>query len=109
VQALVAGMNLLDGSLNPVFAKRGQISLAGSGEQRTAPPGFDLVEVADPGTGRVFVAYRKTGDGPGTWYAADLLEQAKVLIPTPGVTEGEIASFFGDIELVRLAFTVFGD
>ncbi|HWO11577.1 MAG TPA: zinc-dependent metalloprotease, partial [Polyangiaceae bacterium] len=38
VQSLVAGMNLLDGSLTPTYAHRGQISLLGSGEERTPPP-----------------------------------------------------------------------
>jgi len=109
IQALVAGMNLMDGSLNPTFAKQGQISLLGSGEQRTPSPGFDLVEVADPGTGRVFVAYRKTDGSGGPWYAADLLDQAKEILATPGVTDGAISNVFGDIELVRLAFKIFGD
>ena len=106
VQALVAGMNLLDGSLNPAFAKRGQISLAGSGEQRVAPEGFDLVEVADPRSGRVFVAYRKSDNSDGPWYAADMLEQAQALIDS-GASAPEINAFFGDIELVRFAFKIF--
>jgi hypothetical protein len=108
VQALVAGMNLLDGSLNPAYAKRGQISLLGSGEQRTAPEGFEMVEVADPKSGRMFVAYKKSTDPVGTWYAAELLEKAKTLIDN-GATEGEVASIFGDIELTRLAYSVFSD
>jgi len=107
VQALVAGMNLLDGSLNPAFAKRGEISLAGSGEQRVVPPeGFELVEVADPTSGRVFVAYRKADNSDGPWYAADLLEQAQKMIDD-GAPAPEVNAFFGDIELVRLAFKVF--
>jgi hypothetical protein len=105
-------MNLLDGSLNAAFAKRGQISLLGSGEQRTAPPGFDLVEVANPFTGRSFVAYRKSDNTDGPWYAADLLEQAKALVtPVPGeeLDQAAINNVFGDIELVRMAFNIFGE
>jgi hypothetical protein len=109
VQALVAGMNLLDGNLNPAYAKRGQISLLGSGEVRTAPEGFEMVEVADPKSGRMFVAYKKSTDPQGTWYAAELLEKAQALIGREGVTEGEISSIFGDIELTRLAYSVFSD
>ena len=110
VQALIAGMNLLDGSLNSTFAKRGQIALAESGEQRSAPAGFEEVSVADPGTGRVLVAYRKVGGADGPWYAADLLDQAKAeLAQTPPPSAGRIASIFGDIELVRLAFNIFED
>jgi len=105
VQALVAGMNLLDGSLNAAFAKRGQISLAGSGEEREAPAGFELVEVADPRSGRVFVAYRKSDNSDGPWYAADMLEQAQALIAA-NAPAAEINSFFGDIELVRRAYTL---
>jgi hypothetical protein len=112
VQALVAGMNLLDGSLNSTFAKRGQISLVGSGEQRTVPTGFEEVRVADPATGRDFVAYRKADGTGGPWYAADMLESAKTQVERfeagdQEVTEGTIASIFGDIELVRLAFNIF--
>jgi hypothetical protein len=110
VQALVAGMNLMDGSLNPTFAKQGQISLLGSGEQRVASPGFDLVEVADPLTGRAFVAYRKSDGTGGPWYAADLLDEAKAILATPGgADDGDVTNIFGDIELVRLAFKIFGD
>lgn len=109
VQALVAGMNMLDGSLNASFAKRGQISLLGSGEQRTAPEGFELVEVANPNSGRSFVAYRKTDGSPG-WYAADLIEKAKQIVdPDSGASAAEIDNIFGDIELVRLAFGILGD
>lgn len=112
VQALIAGMNLLDGSLNSTFAKRGQISLVGSGEQRAVPAGFEEVRVADPGTGRDFIAYRKVGNEDGPWYAADMLEAARVEVERfqagdPEVTEGRIAGIFGDIELVRLAFNIF--
>jgi hypothetical protein len=112
VQSLVAGMNLLDGSLNATFAKRGQISLLGSGEQRTAPTGFELVEVANPFTGRSFVAYRKSDNADGPWYAADLLDQAKLLVNPPEgeeLDEAAINNIFGDIELVRMAFNVFGE
>jgi len=109
VQALVAGMNMLDGSLNAAFAKRGQISLLGSGEQRTAPDGFELVEVANPSSGRSFVAYRKTDGSPG-WYAADLIEKAQqVVAPDSGASQADIDNVFGDIELVRLAFGILGD
>ena len=108
VQALVAGMNLLDGSLNTKFAKQGQISLVGSGESRTAPPGFTAVEVADPVSGRVFVAFRSADNSGGPWYAADLLEKAKTLLADPDSDPGEIASLFGDIELVRMAFNILG-
>jgi hypothetical protein len=108
VQALVAGMNLLDGSLNAEYAKRGQISLLGSGEQRTAPEGFEAVEVANPISGRSFVAYRKVGDPEGQWYAADLLQKTKTLIDSGNATEADIENAFGDIELVRLAFGIFG-
>jgi hypothetical protein len=108
VQALVAGMNLLDGSLNSTFAKRGQISLVGSGEQRAVPAGFEEVRVADPATGRDFIAYRKTNGEDGPWYAADMLEAAQAeLASTPAPSAGRIASIFGDIELVRLAFNIF--
>jgi len=108
VQALIAGMNLLDSSLNPAYAKRGQISLLGSGEVRSAPEGFELVDVADPKSGRMFVSYRRAGDPPGTWYAAELLEKAKVAIGN-GASEAEIENIFGDIELTRLAYGVFSD
>jgi hypothetical protein len=108
VQALVAGMNLLDGSLNAEYAKRGQISLLGSGEQRTAPDGFEAVEVASPTSGRSFVAYRKIGDPEGQWYAADLLQKTKTLIDGGTASEAEIENAFGDIELIRLAFGIFG-
>ncbi|HTV21416.1 MAG TPA: hypothetical protein VMG12_22165, partial [Polyangiaceae bacterium] len=110
VQALVAGMNLLDGSLNAAYAKRGQISLLGSGEERTAPPGFEVVEVASPISGRSFVAYRNPADPPGTWYAADLIDKAKKIVaPDSGASAGDIDNVFGDIELVRLAFGILGD
>jgi hypothetical protein len=102
-------MNMLDGSLNAAFAKRGQISLLGSGEQRTAPDGFELVEVANPSSGRSFVAYRKTDGSPG-WYAADLIEKAQqVVAPDSGASQADIDNVFGDIELVRLAFGILGD
>ena len=109
VQALVAGMNLLDGSLNAAFAKRGQISLLGSGEERTPPDGFEAVEVASPLSGRPFVAYRKADGTGGPWYAADLLEKAQVIVGNPNSTPADIDNVFGDIELVRLAFSVLGD
>jgi hypothetical protein len=119
VQSLVAGMNLLDGSLNAGYAKRGQISLLGSGEQRTAPAGYEAVEVSNPYTGRVFVAFKKPSDPPGTWYAAELLEQAKQLVAPcdtnpactddPTLDQAGIDNIFGDIELVRMAFNVFGE
>jgi hypothetical protein len=108
VQALVAGMNLLDGALNPAFAKQGQISLVGSGEQRDVPDGFEEVSIGDPASGRVFVAYRKVGNTDGPWYAADLLERAKAIVADPASTTGDKAGIFGDIELVRLAFGIFG-
>jgi hypothetical protein len=107
VQALVAGMNLLDGSLNAEFAKRGQISLVGSGEQRTAPPGFTAVEVASPTTGRMFVAYKKDGDLPGIWYAAEQIEKTKALIEREAPA-ADVENAFGDIELIRMAFGIFG-
>jgi hypothetical protein len=108
VQALVAGMNLLDAGLNPAYAKRGQISLLGSGEVRTAPEGFETVEVGDPKSGRSFVAYRKVGDPAGVWYAAELLEKAQTMIAN-GAEDFEIEGIFSDIELVRLAYSVFSD
>jgi hypothetical protein len=110
VQALVAGMNLMDGSLNPTFARQGQISLAGSGEQRDVPPeGFDLVEVSDPLTGRVFVAYRRSDGTGGPWYGADLLDEAQRVVDDPEASEAAIANIFGDVELVRFAFGIFGN
>jgi hypothetical protein len=111
VQALVAGMNLLDGSLNAKFAKRGQISLLGSGEQRTAPPGFELVEATDPATSRTYVAYRAVGGEGGPWYAADAIEAAKAVIASSEdpLVDGAVRRAFGDLELVRLAYTIFGD
>lgn len=108
VQALVAGMNLLDGTLNASFAKQGQISLGGSGEERTAPAGFTAVTATDPASGRIFVAYRKTDGTDGPWYAADLLDGANKLINSGTATAGDITTAFGDIELVRLAFGIFG-
>ncbi|MEY2935368.1 MAG: hypothetical protein RL033_6117 [Pseudomonadota bacterium] len=108
VQALVAGMNLLDSSLNTKFAKQGQVSLVGSGESRTAPAGFTSVEVADPVSGRVFQAFRSADRSGGPWYAADLVEQAQKLVADPNADEGDIASVFGDLELVRMAFNVLG-
>jgi hypothetical protein len=109
VQALVAGMNMLDGSLNAAFAKRGQISLLGSGEQRTAPEGYELVEAYNPGSGRSFVAYRSTDPASTGWYAADLLERAAQIVADPNSSEADIENVFGDIELVRLAFGILGD
>jgi len=108
VQALVAGMNLLDGTLNATFAKQGQISLGGSGEQRTAPAGFTEVTATDPASGRIFVAYRKTDGTGGPWYAADMLDAAQKLVDSGTATAGDITSAFGDVELVRLAFGIFG-
>jgi len=112
VQSLVAGMNLLDGTLNPAFARQGQISLLGSGEQRTPPTGFDAVSVSDPVSGREFVAYRKTGNVDGPWYGADLLEQAQKIKDDPSLTDqqraSDLSNIFGDIELVRFAFNVLG-
>jgi hypothetical protein len=111
VQALVAGMNLLDGSLNAKFAKQGQVSLVGSGESRVVPDGFESLEVADPISGRVFVAFRRAGDVAGTWYAADLVERTQLLLAKPNRDandENELSNLFGDLELVRLAFNVFG-
>lgn len=107
VQALVAGMNLLDGTLNSTFAKQGQISLSGSGEQRVAPAGFDLVEAADPFSGRVFIAYRRSDGTGGPWYAADMLDRANAIVAEDPEDEGRIRAVFGDIELIRLAFKVF--
>jgi hypothetical protein len=108
VQALVAGMNMLDGSSNPAFAKRGQISLLGSGEQRTPPAGFELVEAFNPNSGRSFVAYRAADGSPG-WYAADLLEKAANVVADENSSPADIDNIFGDIELVRLAFGILGD
>jgi len=68
--------------------------------------------VANPFTGRSFVAYRKIDNSDGPWYAADLLDQAKALVNVPEGTEldeAAINNIFGDIELVRLAFNVFGE
>jgi hypothetical protein len=110
VQALVAGMNLLDGTLTPTYAHRGQISLLGSGEERTAPEGYTAVTATNPVTGRTFVAFRRTGDTtPGAWYAADLVEKANEVATREGASEAEIDSVFGDVELVRLAFSVLGN
>jgi hypothetical protein len=108
VQALVAGMNMLDGSLNAAFAKRGQISLLGSGEQRTPPDGFEIVQADNPQSGRSFIAYRATDGSPG-WYAADLLEKAQRIAKDPNSSDADIENIFGDIELVRLAFGILGD
>jgi len=109
VQALVAGMNLLDSSLNASYAKRGQLSLLGSGEQRTPPDGFETVEVASPTSGRSFVTYRKIGDPPGVWYAADLVEKAKKIVDDETSTQADIDNIFGDLELVRLAYGILAD
>jgi hypothetical protein len=46
-------------------------------------------------------------DGP--WYAADLLDQAKLLVDAETLDEPAINNIFGDIELVRMAFNVFGE
>jgi hypothetical protein len=113
VQSLVAGMNLLDGSLNPAFARQGQISLVGSGEARTAPPGFETVQVSDPESGRVFLAFRTSDRSGGPWYGADLLEKANQIKEDPNLTDqerdSELANIFGDIELVRFAFNILGE
>jgi hypothetical protein len=110
VQSLVAGMNLLDGTLTPTYAHRGQISLLGSGEERTAPEGYEAVTATNPISGRTFVAFRKTGDTtPGAWYAADVLQKANEIATREGATEAEIENAFGDVELVRLAFSILGN
>jgi len=113
VQSLVAGMNLLDGTLNPSFARQGQISLLGSGEQRTPPAGFDAVQVSDPASGRMFVAYRKTGNVDGPWYGADMLDQAQKIKDDPTLTDQDrdsaLSQIFGDIEFVRFAFNILGE
>lgn len=109
IQALVSGMTMQDGNLNSTFARQGQISLGGSGEQRSAPEGFDLVEVADPLTGRVFVAYRRSDGAGGPWYAADMLEEAQRIVDDPSSSENQIENIFSDIELVRTAFGIFGN
>ena len=88
-------------------------SLLGSGEQRTAPEGFELIEATNPNSGRSFVAYRAT-DGSDGWYAADLLEKAQKLVERQrqepeAVSDADIDNIFGDVELVRFAFTVLGD
>jgi hypothetical protein len=49
VQALVAGMNLLDSSLNPAYAQRGQIALVGSGAQLIPPETIEAVELQSEG------------------------------------------------------------
>jgi hypothetical protein len=109
VQALVAGMNLLDGTLTPTYAHRGQISLVGSGEERTPPAGYTPVQVTNPISGRTFVAFRAEGDATGSWYAADLLEKAAAIVNRGDATEAEIQNVFGDVELVRLAFSILGN
>jgi len=112
VQSLVAGMNLLDGSLNPAFARQGQVSLVGSGESRTAPDGFTAVQVSDPESGRVFVAFRSNDPTTGPWYGADLLEQAQKIKDDPNLSDddraSQLANVFGDVELVRTAFNILG-
>jgi hypothetical protein len=113
VQALVAGMNLLDGTLNPKFARQGQISLVGSGESRTPPAGFEAVQVDDPVSGRMFVAFRKADGSEGPWYGADLLSKALQIKADPNLDDrtraSELANIFGDIELVRFAFNILGE
>jgi len=113
VQSLVAGMNLLDGSLNPAFARQGQVSLVGSGESRTAPPGFDAVQVSDPESGRVFVAFRSSDGSGGPWYGADLVLKAQAIKDDPNLADddraSQLSSVFGDIELVRTAFNILGE
>lgn len=108
VQALVNGMQMLDGSLNPGYAMRGQISLAGSGEERTAPDDFEKVELTNPATGRSYIAYRRTDLEQGPWYAADILDQARVEIEAADGDLTVINNLFGDIELVRLASSILG-
>ena len=67
------------------------------------------MEVADPESGRVFVAFRSTDPAQGgPWYAADLIEKAQRLVADPAADAGDIASIFGDIELVRMAFNILG-
>jgi hypothetical protein len=113
VQSLVAGMNLLDGQLNPAFARQGQVSLVGSGESRTAPPGFDAVQVSDPESGREFVAFRTSDRSGGPWYGADLVEKAQQIKDDPNLSDderaAELSNIFGDIELVRFAFNILGE
>ncbi len=111
VQALVAGMNLLDGSLNAKFAKRGQISLLGSGEERTAPAGFEIVSVTDPATSRTYIAYRAIDGSEGPWYAADAVEQTRAALEASEepLVDPPVRRAFGDLELVRLAYSIFGD
>ncbi len=109
VFSLVNGMRMLDGSLNPNYAMKGQISLAGSGEERTAPPGFVTVELTNPITGRSYIAYRAEDGADGPWYAADLLDEARRVVEDPAASEGAIGNVFGDIELVRLASSVLGN
>ena len=105
-------MNLLDGSLNPAFARQGQVSLVGSGESRTAPDGFTAVQVSDPASGRIFVAFRGNDPDSGPWYGADLLEQAQKIKDDPNLTDddraSQLANVFGDVELVRTAFNILG-
>ncbi len=108
VQALVAGMTMLDGSLNATFAQRGQIALAGSGEERDPPAGFEAVAVSDPLTGRGYIAYRRNDGEQGPWYAAELLERARAIANDPSSSRFAIADIFGDVELVRLAASIFG-
>ena len=113
VQSLIAGMNLLDGSLNPAFARQGQVSLVGSGESRTAPDGFTAVQVSDPVSGRVFVAFRGNDPASGPWYGADLVEKAQKIKDDPTLADddraSQLAGVFGDIELVRTAFNILGE
>jgi hypothetical protein len=108
VQALVAGMTMLDGSLNATFAQRGQISLLGSGEERTPPEGFEASRAVDPLTGRAFVAYRRSDRQGGPWYAAELLDRAREIATDPESSDSEIELVFGDVELMRLASSIFG-
>ena len=109
IQALVSGMRMQDGNLNSDFARQGQISLAGSGEQRTAPDGYDLIEVSNPITGRVYVAYRRSDLEGGPWYAADMLEEAQRIVDDPDSSPALISNTFSDVELVRMAYGIFGD
>jgi hypothetical protein len=87
--------------------------LVGSGESRTAPPGFDAVQVSDPESGRVFVAFRTSDRSGGPWYGADLVEKAQQIKDDPNLPEderaAELSNIFGDIELVRFAFNILGE
>ncbi len=120
IRVLLYGMALLSSNYDLSFVQHAQIGLAGSGEEIVPAEGFEAVTLQDPGSPRVYVAYRN--DNGERWLAAERISQINQRIeqwramPNGSAEEQQaksraLSSIRGDIqdlEIIRGMYQLYG-